>query len=43
MLMQLNNILQELGSKIAMHVVAARPICLDKASVPSDVLEGEHA
>ena len=31
---------QELGSKLAMHVVAARPLCLDKQSVPEDAIAG---
>ena len=32
--------LQELGSKLAMHVVAARPLYLDRQSVPEDALAG---
>lgn len=31
---------QELGSKIAMHIVAARPLSLDRHSLPSEALEG---
>lgn len=33
---------QELGAKIAMHVVAARPLCLDRQSVPEEALAAER-
>ena len=33
--------LQELGSSIAMHIVATRPLSLDKKSVPAEALEGQ--
>lgn len=34
--------LQELGSSIAMHIVATRPLSLDKKSVPVEALEGQQ-
>ena len=34
--------LQELGSSIAMHIVATRPLSLDKKSVPAEALEGQQ-
>ncbi|BDA44109.1 Elongation factor Ts [Coccomyxa sp. Obi] len=33
----------ELGSKLAMHIVAARPLSLDRHSLPSEALEAEKA
>ena len=33
--------LQELGGSIAMHIVATRPLSLDKKSVPPEALEGQ--
>lgn len=35
------SVAQVLGSKIAMHIVAARPLCLDRHSVPEEPLAGE--
>ena len=32
--------MQDLGSSIAMHIVATRPLSLDKKSVPAEALEG---
>ena len=33
---------QELGGSIAMHIVATRPLSLDRKSVPAEALEGRQ-
>eukprot|EP00978_Attheya_sp_CCMP212_P013117 scaffold32821_cov58-Attheya_sp.AAC.6 len=35
--------LKEVGKKLAMHIVAAKPLYLDPSSVPTDVLEKERS
>ena len=32
---------QELAASIAMHIVATRPLCLDRKTIPTEALEGE--
>ena len=34
---------QELGGSIAMHIVATRPLSLDRKSVPAEALEGRYS
>ena len=34
--------LQEFGGSIAMHIVATRPLSLDRKSIPAEALEGRQ-
>jgi elongation factor Ts len=38
----LSSALQELGSKIAMHIVAARPVAVTREGVPEEALQSER-
>lgn len=33
---------QEVGAKLAMHIVAARPLALDRQSIPAEAVAGAH-